>query len=351
LKSHKIKVLIVDDSALIRALLTEIISKDERLEVCGAAVDPFEARELIKKANPDVLTLDIEMPKMSGIDFLRNLMRLRPMPVVMISTLTQEGAPETLTALELGAVDFVPKPKNQDASALGEYAKDICSKIRAAARANVSRYSERGITPVPKTTLNLPSGHRHGYICAIGASTGGTEAIKSVVQTLPSNFPPVVVTQHIPEAFSKSFAARVDSVSELSVCEAEDGQEIKSGNVYIAPGHSHLLVKKRSGGLYCSLSKAAPVNRHRPSVDPMFDSVTDVCGANATGVILTGMGADGSEAMLRMRQAGATTIAQSESTCVVWGMPKVAFEIGATSRVLDLDQITQAIVNDYSRSK
>ena len=351
MQSKKIKVLVIDDSALIRALLTEIINKDDRLEVCGVAADPYEARDLIKKLNPDVLTLDIEMPKMTGIAFLKNLMRLRPMPVVMISTLTQEGAPETLMALELGAIDFVPKPKDKDATALGDYAKDICVKVRIAARANVRRYNEKPQTETVAKKLSVGQNHRNGYICAIGASTGGTEAIKAVVQNLPENFPPVVVTQHIPEAFSASFAARVDSISKMKVWEASDGQEIKAGNVYIAPGHSHLLVQKRASGFYCSLSQAAPVNRHRPSVDPMFDSVSEVCGANAIGVMLTGMGADGAEAMLRMRKAGATTIAQSKATCVVWGMPRAAFELGAATKMVDLDRITDEIMSDFSEAR
>ena len=318
--------------------------------MCGVAVDPYEARELIKKLNPDVLTLDIEMPKMSGISFLKNLMRLRPMPVVMISTLTQQGAPETLQALELGAVDFVPKPKNKDAAALGEYAKEICVKIRAAARANVARYSQQPTEPEPPSTVDLPSNHRPGYLCAIGASTGGTEAIRKVVQRLPANFPAVVVTQHIPATFSASFADRVDAASAMKVWEAKDGQAIQAGNVYIAPGDSHLVVSKRGGNFYCSLSKAPPINRHRPSVDPMFDSVTKVCGGNATGVILTGMGADGSQALMRMREAGATTIVQSEASSVVWGMPRVAYEIGAAEKVLDLEKIADAIVKDFCGS-
>jgi len=348
----KIKVLIVDDSAFIRALLTEILSKDDRLEVCGAAVDPYEAREMIKKLNPDVITLDIEMPKMSGIAFLKNLMRLRPMPVIMISTLTQEGAPETLEALELGAVDFVPKPANQDASALGDYAQEICFKVRGAAKANVARLQKKAKVPAPAIQSLAPAGHRPGYICAIGASTGGTEAIREVISQLPENCPPIVISQHIPESFSASFAARVDAASKVKVWEANDGQEILPGNVYIAPGHSHLLVsKRRSGALYCLLSKAEPVNRHRPSVEPMFDSVVEACGSNAMGVLLTGMGADGAMALLRMREAGASTVTQDKDSCVVWGMPRAAVELGASQKELDISDIASDIINDFSQGR
>lgn len=347
----KYKVLIVDDSALMRALLSDIVNADRSLEVCGVASDPIQAREMIKQLNPDVLTLDIEMPKMSGIEFLRRLMRLRPMPVVMISTLTQEGAPETLHALELGAVDFLPKPKNRDISAIGEYANDIQLKLRIAAQANLSQLSFKPKLARPNSNelIGVQAQHRAGYVCAIGASTGGTEAIRSVVRLLPADFAPVVVTQHIPAAFSASFAARVNEVSEINVCEAKDGQAIESGNVYIAPGDYHLQVKKHGGELYCALSDGPRVNMHKPSVEVMFDSVTEACGANATGVMLTGMGADGAEAMLRMRKAGATTLVQSEESSVIWGMPKAAYQLGAATDVVDLDKMATALVSDYCR--
>lgn len=345
----KIKVLIVDDSALIRALLKEVLESDARLDVVGGAVDPYEARELIKKLNPDVLTLDIEMPKMNGITFLKNLMRLRPMPVVMISTLTQEGAPSTLQALELGAVDFVPKPNNDRPDALAKYRNEICAKVVAAARANIQQFDEQSAV---KKVNSLPSkSARSGYLCAIGASTGGTEAIKRVVCAFPEDCPPTVATQHIPETFSASFARRIDSLAAARVHEAQHDQPIEVGNVYIAPGHSHLSVVKRAGKLFCRLDQSPPVNRHRPAVDVLFDSVVEVCGSNAIGVLLTGMGADGANGLLRMRQGGATTIAQDEASCVVWGMPGAAVQLGAADKILHLDKIAQAIANDYCSLK
>jgi len=341
------KVLIIDDSALIRALLTDVLQSDGRLEVVGTASDPYEARELIKKLNPDVLTLDIEMPRMNGIQFLKNLMRLRPMPVVMISTLTQEGAPATLEALELGAVDFVPKPKNDSADALERYRDEIVTKVAIAAKANL-RFRGDSIGPSAAQRSPLPKGRaREGFLCAIGASTGGTEAIKDVITALPEGAPAIVVTQHIPEAFSLSFARRVDSLSAVHVYEAQQDQLIEPGNVYIAPGDSHLRVRKQGGKYRCKLDKEALVNRHRPSVEVLFDSVIAAAGDNALGVMLTGMGADGSAALLRMRESGCATICQDEESSVVWGMPGVAVKLGAAQKVLPLNKISGAIMREY----
>lgn len=345
-KLGKVKVLIVDDSALIRALLHEVLSSHAGIDVVGAACDAYEARELIKQLRPDVLTLDIEMPRMSGISFLKNLMRLHPMPVVMISTLTQAGAPSTLEALEAGAVDFVAKPKNQGGAVLERYQQVIVQKVLCAANANVHVQVERAAAKkrvcvpagVDSLYLNKPINPR--FLCAIGASTGGTEAIKDIILGLPENAPPVVVAQHIPEAFSASFARRLDSLARVSVCEAEPNQKIECGSVYIAPGHSHLRVVQKGGAYFCSLSQDAPINRHRPSVDALFDSVRLAAGDKAIGILLTGMGVDGAAALLRLKQAGAVTIAQDESSSVVWGMPGAAVKLGAVSQVLPLDKIS-----------
>ena len=345
----KIRTLIVDDSALIRALLKEVLESDGRIEVCGVATDPYEARDLIKQLDPDVLTLDIEMPKMNGIAFLKNLMRLRPLPVVMISTLTQEGAPATLEALELGAVDFVPKPKNEGADSLARYRDDICEKVVAASKANVRQFASAGNAPVRTPQRIVNTFCRPNYICAIGASTGGTEAIKEVVSKMPENCPPIVATQHIPEAFSGSFARRLDSISAPKVYEAEHNQIIEPGNVYIAPGHSHLRVKKSNGRYLCKLDQGDLVNRHRPAVEVLFDSVVEATGANCSGILLTGMGADGAVALKRMRDAGVFTVAQDEATSVVWGMPGAAVHLDAAEKVLGLDKIARAILQNYQK--
>lgn len=343
---HKpIKVLIVDDSALVRALLREIISSDRRFTVVAEAKDPIEARELIKLHAPDVLTLDVEMPKMNGITFLSNLMRLRPMPVVMISTLTQEGAPATLEALELGAVDFLPKPQSGGDNALEIYRELILEKLYWASKANIIVESR----PASGSDLEMSSliGSRHlkpGFMCAIGASTGGTEAIKYVLESLPENSPPIVITQHIPAVFSRSFARRLDGVCRIKVYEAEHNQPIVPGSAYLAPGDSHLKIFKSPKGYVCKLDQGPPVNRHRPSVEVLFDSVTEQAGANALGIMLTGMGADGADAMLRMNNIGAATIAQDEATSVVWGMPGAAVKRGGVDKVLALDKIARHII-------
>jgi two-component system chemotaxis response regulator CheB len=340
---RRIRVLIVDDSALVRQLLTEILSADPGIEVVGTAQDAYMAREKIKRLNPDVLTLDVEMPRMDGIQFLRNLMRLRPMPVVMCSSLTEHGADVTLDALGLGAVDFVTKPKVDVAYRLEEYAQEITAKVRAAAHARVVPLSEAAAAPVasPMKIVEklsadavLPKAAPRIFrtteqIIAIGASTGGTEAIKEVLVRMPPDAPGIVITQHIPKAFSGPFAARMNATTGLTVYEAKDGQQILPGHVYIAPGDQHLLVV-RDGALYrCRLNDGPPVQRHKPSVDVLFRSVAQNVGRNAIGIMLTGMGRDGAEGMKEMREAGAATLAQDEATSVVWGMPGAAWEIGA----------------------
>lgn len=349
--SAPIKVLIIDDSALVRALLKEILESDPRLTVVAAAKDAYEARELIKRYNPDVLTLDIEMPKMNGIVFLSNLMRLRPMPVVMISTLTQAGAPATLEALELGAVDFVAKPKTDSGAGLEDYGREIIEKVASAAKARLrppaDEVEKENTSQRARQYAKLFSNKspKKNFICAIGASTGGTEAIKEVISSLPANSPPIVVVQHIPESFSASYAARVNNVSVLNVVEAKDNQKIEAGTVYIAPGHSHLKVVSYGGAYFCRLDGGDPVNRHRPSVDVLFDSVADCAKNNAMGVLLTGMGADGAKGLLRLRELDCHTVAQDEESSIVWGMPGSAVKLGAAQKILPLHKIATEILS------
>lgn len=351
-----IKLLIVDDSALVRKLLTEMLSRDRDIEIVGTAADPYAARERIKQLNPDVITLDVEMPRMDGITFLENLMRLRPMPVVMVSSLTQAGADVTLRALELGAVDFVTKPKVDVAGSLANYADELIAKVRIAA---VARVNPRGAAPrAPMLQVNarhsadvvLPAatGRRvlrtTDRIVAIGASTGGTEAIREVLCALPPDAPAIVISQHIPAAFSKPFADRMNRSSAMSVCEAQNGQYILPGHVYIAPGDLHLLVERDGARYRCRLSDGPPVNRHRPSVDVMFRSMAQNVGPNAIGVILTGMGDDGARGLKEMLDAGASTVAQDEASSVVWGMPGMAVKLGGAQQVVNLHRIPELML-------
>jgi two-component system chemotaxis response regulator CheB len=351
----KIKVLIVDDSALVRQLLTEILNSAPGVEVVGVAHDPYMAREKIKQLNPDVLTLDVEMPKMDGITFLSNLMRLRPMPVVMVSSLTEQGADVTLQALELGAVDFVSKPKTDLAHSLSDYTDEIVDKVKIAAQAKV-RAIERCVVEAKQISgkqtadVILSKGlatrrfKTTDRIIAIGASTGGTEAIKEVLMQLPADTPGIVITQHIPEAFSKPFANRMNGVSAMTVLQARDGQQIVPGHVYIAPGNRHLLVARDGARYICRLNDGPPVNRHRPSVDVLFRSVAQNAGPNAVSVILTGMGDDGAKGMLEMQEEGAPTVAQDEASSVVWGMPGEAVRLGCVDKVLPLRKIADEIL-------
>ena len=351
-----IRLLIVDDSALVRKLLTEMLGKDPDIEVVGAAADPYAAREKIKLLNPDVITLDIEMPRMDGLTFLENLMRLRPMPVVMVSSLTQKGAEATLRALELGAIDFVGKPRIDIAGSLADYADELIAKIKMAAEARVS---PRSNTPRPQALrvdarhsadAVLPAGNGRRVlrtterIIAIGASTGGTEAIREVLDAMPADAPAIVISQHIPAAFSKPFAERMNRTSAMSVCEIQDGQYLLPGHVYIAPGDRHLLVERDGARYRCRLNDGPPVNRHRPSVDVMFRSVAQNVGPNATGVILTGMGDDGARGLKEMLEAGAGTIAQDEASSVVWGMPGAAVRLDAAQHVVPLLRIPEQIL-------
>ena len=350
-----IKVLIVDDSALMRALLTEIIGGAPDIEVVGAAPDPIAAREMIKSLNPDVLTLDVEMPRMDGLEFLGRLMRLRPMPVVMISSHTARGSEVTLQALETGAFDFVTKPQADNAAMLHAYTEDVRDKIRAAfhARGRVATPRPAPARPADGAASVSSAGFSqrllNSHVIAIGASTGGTEAIKEVLIRLPQEMPPIVMVQHMPESFTPSFAKRLDGLSSLTVVEAKGGERLRPGMAYLAPGHSHLLVRKVAGGCVTELSSAEPVNRHRPAVDVLFDSVAAELGANATAIVLTGMGKDGARGMLAMRQAGAWTIGQDEASCVVYGMPREAALIGAVDEVVTLRDVAAHLLARLQR--
>jgi two-component system chemotaxis response regulator CheB len=344
---RKIRVLVVDDSALVRSLLTQIVNDQPDMEVVGAAPDPLVAREMIKQKNPDVLTLDVEMPRMDGLDFLERLMRLRPMPVVMVSTLTERGSEVTLKALELGAVDFVSKPKVGISSGLQEYADEIAGKIRAARGARVRR-----VLPTPAPALSadavLPTLQSRisttEKVIIVGASTGGTEAIKVFLTQMPPDCPGILIAQHMPEAFTRPFAERLNGLCRISVAEAVQGERVLPGHAYVAPGHSHLLLARSGANYVVELSQAPPVNRHRPSVDVLFRSAANCAGRNAIGVILTGMGKDGAAGLLEMKQAGATNFAQDEASCVVFGMPKEAIAVGAVDEAVPLQEMARRVL-------
>ncbi|EDN69776.1 response regulator receiver protein [Beggiatoa sp. PS] len=357
----KIKVLIIDDSALIRQMLTKIINSTHDLEVVGVAANPYIAREKIKRFNPDVLTLDVEMPRMDGLAFLKNLMRLRPMPVVMVSALTQKGADITLQALELGAIDFISKPQIDIAQTFDSYSEEIISKIRVAAHAKIKppKFFPQPALKVPPrydSDVILTYKKRSHFkttekIIAIGASTGGTEAIKELLIQMPPHAPGIVISQHIPAAFSYSFAMRMNQLSEMTVYEAEDNKVILPGHVYIAPGGYHLLVERSGTRYICRLHQGEPVNRHRPSVDVLFRSCAQNVGPNAIAAILTGMGDDGARGITEMHEVGAITIAQDEQTSVVWGMPGEAVKRGRIDYILPLSKITSQIISLTCESK
>lgn len=343
----KIKVLVVDDSPVFRALLSQLINDDPMLEVVAMAEDPYQARELIKAHNPDVLTLDIEMPKMNGVQFLKNLMRLRPMPVVMISTLTQHGAEPTLAALELGAVDYFPKPSVENTAELVNYKQSINDKIKMAAGANVDIRKARE----PNEAKLSGSLSNSAELIAIGASTGGTEAVKQVLSALPSGLPPIVITQHISAMFSGSFAKRLNDNSQIEVQEiTQQRTPLIKGHAYLAPGDKHIAIVRKGTHLYCQLDDRPVVNRHKPSVDVMFETAAEVAGGKVIGIILTGMGNDGAKGLLSLKQKGAYTIAQDEASSVVWGMPRVAIELNAADSIVDLNQIPHCICRYLSPS-
>ena len=346
--STKIRVVVVDDSALVRGLLTEIIDRQPDMCCVGAAADPLLAREMIRNLNPDVITLDIEMPRMDGIDFLSRLMRLRPMPVVMVSTLTERGADVTLKALELGAVDFVAKPKIGVADGLRQLGADITDKIRTAAKARVHRLAAPAAGPdaAPAKPVTMASLGRLSTekIIFIGASTGGTEATREVLVNLPADCPAVMITQHMPPGFTKSYAARLNSLCRIRVAEASDGERVLPGHAYIAPGGFHLSVERSGANYIARVQDGEPVNRHKPSVEVLFESAARVVGRNALAVMLTGMGADGAKAMRTMRDAGSHNLVQDENSCVVFGMPREAIAHGAAHEVLPLTQIAPRLI-------
>lgn len=351
----KIRVVVVDDSALVRSLLAEIINRQHDMQCVGAAADPLAAREMIRELDPDVITLDVEMPRMDGLEFLSRLMRLRPMPVVMVSTLTEQGADITLRALELGAIDFVAKPRIGVSQGLNELAGDIVDKVRVAAAAQVRRLASapaansapavnsaagvshsRPVGPLPRVSTEK--------IICIGASTGGTEAIREVLVPMPADAPAIVITQHMPPGFTTSFANRLDSLCKIRVAEARDGERILPGHAYIAPGGRHLRIERSGSNYVAVVEDTEPVNRHRPSVEVLFKSAARVIGPNAIGIMLTGMGADGASAMREMKDAGSHNYVQDEASCVVFGMPRMAIQHGAAHEVLPLNQIAPAVL-------
>ncbi|GHT89882.1 chemotaxis response regulator protein-glutamate methylesterase 1 [Betaproteobacteria bacterium] len=364
-----IRVLVVDDSSFMRKQLSRIISAYPDLEVVGVAEDAASARDLLKTVNPDVITLDVQMPGMNGLEFLERLMQKRPMPVVMVSSLTQEGSETTLKALELGAVDFISKPR---ADTLKEYGQELAEKIRVAKSAHVRTGSPRAKATIPTTSTQakpagklLPpapprvgthpvasSGGKHypvgpggGKVIFLGASTGGTEAIKKVLIGMPANCPPILIVQHMPETFSSVFAGNLDKVCPAKVVEAQGGEVVEGGTVYITRGGHHMQVRKEGDRLYTELVQTPPVNGHRPSVDVLFESAAAVMGKQAVGIILTGMGRDGAQGLLSMRKAGAKTFGQDEASSVVYGMPREAFLLGAVEEVADIYQITPKVLS------
>ncbi|KFL25808.1 chemotaxis protein [Devosia sp. 17-2-E-8] len=337
-----IRVLIVDDSALIRELLSRTLAKDGDIVVVGTAQDPIEAREKVKTLNPDVLTLDIEMPNMNGLAFLEKLMRLHPLPVVMVSTLTKKGASETLLALELGAVDFAAKPGADLSGGLDAFGAVLRDKVRAAAHSDVRGRAMR-VEP-PRVGLRTAAAPL-GAVIAIGASTGGVEAIRAVLSQMPPDCPPIVIAQHMPPGFTGRFAARLDEVTELTVVEAEDRMPLQAGHAYVAKGDHHLRVERSSGQLKCRLSQDELTSGHRPSVDVLFESVARTVGPMAVGAILTGMGRDGARGLKMMRDAGAYTVGQSQASALVYGMPRVAFEEGAVVEQAPLEAIASKLAN------
>jgi two-component system chemotaxis response regulator CheB len=336
------RVLIIDDSALMRKLLSALLSEDPDVEVVGAAPDPLVAREMIKALNPDVVTLDVEMPHMDGLTFLRKIMTLRPMPVVMISTLTQAGAEVTLESLEAGAVDFVAKPTSSVGPAMAALAEELRAKVKAAAH---TRVRVRSAQPKPRLPQRQALNRQTGKILLIGASTGGVEALKTLLMDMPPDCPPTLVTQHMPERFTAAFANRLNRECPMAVYEATDKQRIEPGCVYIAPGAHHLELARDGLAWTCRLHDGPPVSGHRPSVDVLFRSGARLAGSKAIGVILTGMGKDGAEGLLEMRKAGASTLGQDEATALIYGMPRVAFERGAVERQYPLTELAGAIVD------
>lgn len=347
---ERVRVLIVDDSALIRRLLSQILSSDPGIEVVGVASDPIVAREKIKVRAPDVITLDIEMPRVNGLEFLETLMRLRPLPVVMVSALTQRGADATLRALEIGAVDFIAKPTFDKDKGWAMMRDEVIAKVKAAARASVQGISRT--SPIPAGGAGAYSGLRQsGKIVAIGASTGGVKALQEVLSGLPVDGPPILIAQHMPATFTGRFAERLNGICAPSVSEAEHDAWVVPGQVYIAPGDKHLTLARSGDRFRCKLQDGLAVNWHCPSVDVLFKSVAVAAGSNGIGALLTGMGKDGAEGLREMRQAGAVTICQDEATSLIYGMPQAAKAIGAAACELPLGEISAYILNQVRETR
>ncbi len=344
----KIKVLVIDDSALVREILSDGLSRDSGLEVVGTAVEPYSARDKIIQLKPDVLTLDVEMPKMNGVEFLRKLMSQYPLPVVMVSALTSKGAQITLDALEAGAIDFVAKPRSDVAHGLNSMIMELCVKIKIASTVNVAHWKHKK-TEIFSSAVKRADDLKEttDKIIVIGASTGGTEAIKKILLSFPESTPGVVIVQHMPEKFTASFSERLNSICSMEVKEAEDGDRVIAGRVLISPGNKHMEVYKSGGTYYVRLTEEELVCGHRPSVEVLMQSVAECAGGNSVGVMLTGMGEDGSGGMLAMRKKGARTFAQDEKTCVVFGMPKRAYEKGGVELLLPLDKISDTVLEIF----
>lgn len=336
-----IKVLIVDDSAVVRNILSKELSSDPEIEVIGTAPDPYVARDKIVHLKPDVITLDIEMPRMDGITFLRKLMKYYPLPVIVVSSLTQKGSDLALEALQEGAVEVMCKPG--PSYSVGDMSLILVEKIKAAAKVNLNQLRSLARSVSTKQTLSLT--RTTNKIVAIGASTGGTQALEYILTSMPSNAPAIAIVQHMPEKFTKSFAKRLNDLCSIEVKEAEQNDRLIPGRALIAPGNMHMVVKRSGASYYVEIKSGPLVKRQRPSVDVLFDSVAKYVGKNSIGVILTGMGSDGAEGLLKMREAGAPTIAQDEKSCIVFGMPKEAIKLGAAERVLDLKDIPEAILS------
>ncbi len=340
--TKKIRVIVIDDSALVRNMLVSILNSDSAIEVVATASDPYDAREKIKHYNPDVVTLDIEMPKMNGLDFLEKIMRLRPMPVVMISSLTSKGAESTLRALEIGAVETVGKPTQNLNAGLPDLAEEIIAKVKMASLSK-PRYTH-SMKESGGGIAHTSSLKNRGQVIAIGASTGGVEAIREIFSRLPATLPPIVITQHMPASFMESFADRLSRASKVAVMLAKEGTALRPGHAYVAPGDHHLMLGKRGEEYLCQVQTQGRVSGHCPSVDVMFQSVAEMVGAKAVAALLTGMGADGAAGLLTIKNAGGYTLGQNEASCVVYGMPKKAFELGAVTRQVALADMAQAIV-------
>ena len=345
-RNHKIRVLVVDDSALARRILTKGLSKDPEIEIVGAASDAHTARDMIVVCNPDVITLDVEMPRMDGLEFLRRLMCQKPMPVLMVSSLTQAGGKITLEALEAGAVDFVTKPSANNTEGLTEMIIDLSKKVKMAAKANISAPPTTNRDFRPQMLRERPTFAQFAdKVIAIGASTGGTEALCEVIPRFPASTPGVVIVQHMPPGFTKMFAERLNRQSVMTVKEANTGDQITPGSVLIAPGDYHMKVIRAGEGYQVTCEQSEKVNGHRPSVEVLFDSIAQNVRAKAVAAILTGMGSDGGHALARLRQVGGRTIAQDEETSVVFGMPKVAYQAGGAERLVPIGNMAQSILN------